>query len=1397
MNSFLLFLGSLVVLALSALFVAPYFVDWNDYRDVFEQQASKLIGRQVDVGGDVSLTLLPAPVVRFETINVADADGKFETPFAAARSFTVWLSVPPLLRGTIEARAVEIDQPVINLRIADDGSGNWSNIGGEAADLPFIPKEVALNSVEVSGATINFWRGGSEPAAAIDGLDGELNARSLQGPFKFIGNYSQDGKRRDVRFSTGRKEENGEFRLNASVRSPEVKETYAIDGSVRGIGAVPVFKGKFRARLADDAPVTDGEADKQQAAAPFEIKSELLAGLIGAQFTEVELTVTKNNKPQTVSGRLDLNYQKEFIVGGTFSSRWVDLDSWVTSADDKPKLNTAVAALASEVLRRGLGVEKGVFKLFLDQAVVAGDLATNVQIELSAEKGAIELSRLSARLPGNARFRLSGSLKGTAEEPVFKGPVSLQGRTLSRLLRWAGMTAAPDAAKQSGAFTLAGTLVAGPQQITLEQFEGSLLDSAFSGAFSYLSGEQSAISLALKSDRMDLAKVLGSGASARSLWALLGNGTESQGENATAASGGPGWLGTTRIDADVGIGAVSFAGLGESSLNAKLTLNDGALDIRKLDLSSKSNVKINAGGQLSELGGKPKGSLTLAMNAADAQGLAALARFLEIPQIAERSPEQLAPLAPLQLTSAIRSVQSENPGLEVQLEGALGGSNVSVKLDLQGSPASWRTSQIAVNGSMTNKSGLDLLQQLQPKLDISDPAVFVGGGGTISLEASGIPETGLAAKSALKAAGTDWTTQGTLIWADTGQSFSGTTQMTAPNTAAGLSLFGIQVAPGHRSHAASIGANVESSAGTYRFTDIKGDLGGARFNGEATVSTLKDRPSISAQIAANAASLPQLLAPLVAWKPEGQTQQTIRGVSGTGNYWPDIPFSSSQLTRADGSISLTAERLRLTGALVVEKAKLQAKLSGGALRISNLEGGLFGGSFKADGSLGARGEGVSLEAKVNGSGLQLAQMAIGSGGKPLINAPANVNLSVRGVGLTPAGLAAGLSGQGEIDVGDGKINGFSLGAAHAAAVSAQREKGKLDENALGRRVAESMKNQKMSFSQIKAPFSIRNGIVEFEKVALSDAEGRVTVASYLQLANLQLDSEWALQSADSVSSGAKPRVSLVFAGSVGDIGKLRPKIDTANLARYVTIQKMQRDVERLEKLDVSPGASNAAPQPAPVAQPPQPPKVKEAARTPPAQVQPKPAPAPRPKPQPGASRPPPVQPVIPQATPPSSPATPPVAATQPRAPVAAVPPAPAQAAPLPNRKPPAPRPATAVGRPPAATPNTAARRPTAPVPRPGIPAQPSSTQPYSEAVPQPLPNEGLPPRPAQNLPWRPPAGPYSEPGPTQIPGYQPQPFQQPQPNVATGDQFQQPPPVTQPPPRQRAPRFDPFSDSGN
>jgi uncharacterized protein involved in outer membrane biogenesis len=53
-----------IITVVGALFAIPYFIDWNSYRSVFEEEASRVVGREVQVDGDVNLHLLPVPYFR-------------------------------------------------------------------------------------------------------------------------------------------------------------------------------------------------------------------------------------------------------------------------------------------------------------------------------------------------------------------------------------------------------------------------------------------------------------------------------------------------------------------------------------------------------------------------------------------------------------------------------------------------------------------------------------------------------------------------------------------------------------------------------------------------------------------------------------------------------------------------------------------------------------------------------------------------------------------------------------------------------------------------------------------------------------------------------------------------------------------------------------------------------------------------------------------------------------------------------------------------------------------------------------------------------------------------------------------------------------------------------------
>lgn len=73
----MLFVGGLVVVALFAALLAPLFVDWTSFRQDFEREASRIMGRTVVVHGSVDARLIPFPSVTLNDVRVGGPeDGK-------------------------------------------------------------------------------------------------------------------------------------------------------------------------------------------------------------------------------------------------------------------------------------------------------------------------------------------------------------------------------------------------------------------------------------------------------------------------------------------------------------------------------------------------------------------------------------------------------------------------------------------------------------------------------------------------------------------------------------------------------------------------------------------------------------------------------------------------------------------------------------------------------------------------------------------------------------------------------------------------------------------------------------------------------------------------------------------------------------------------------------------------------------------------------------------------------------------------------------------------------------------------------------------------------------------------------------------------------------------------
>jgi uncharacterized protein involved in outer membrane biogenesis len=219
MNNFLIGLAAFIIAVIAALFGIPKVVDWNAYRGVFEEEATRFIGRDVRVGGAVNLKLLPAPYFSFEKVRVADSDTSTGEPFFKAESVTVWLAVAPFLRGAVEASEIELQRPSVRLVLNAAGGGNWQTFTGGQSTLPFTPKDVLLQSVRITDGTLSLHEADGGQRIAMTSINGELATAALEGPYRFRGTYGDDATKADIRLSTLKPEPDGSTRFKASHRT--------------------------------------------------------------------------------------------------------------------------------------------------------------------------------------------------------------------------------------------------------------------------------------------------------------------------------------------------------------------------------------------------------------------------------------------------------------------------------------------------------------------------------------------------------------------------------------------------------------------------------------------------------------------------------------------------------------------------------------------------------------------------------------------------------------------------------------------------------------------------------------------------------------------------------------------------------------------------------------------------------------------------------------------------------------------------------------------------------------------------------------------------------------------------------------------------------------------------
>ncbi|MDM7321791.1 MAG: AsmA family protein [Gammaproteobacteria bacterium] len=166
-----------VVLAIAGLAVFVASFDANRYKPEIEALAKQYLGRELRLGGELSLTLWPVLGLRAEQVSLGNADGFTDPLFAEAESLVLGVQPLPLLDRRLEVNEVAVNGLKLFLERRKDARTNWQLVpqaplpqpsaetpapaGGALGGFGLLLGGISLKQAEVSfrdGVTGEVWR---------------------------------------------------------------------------------------------------------------------------------------------------------------------------------------------------------------------------------------------------------------------------------------------------------------------------------------------------------------------------------------------------------------------------------------------------------------------------------------------------------------------------------------------------------------------------------------------------------------------------------------------------------------------------------------------------------------------------------------------------------------------------------------------------------------------------------------------------------------------------------------------------------------------------------------------------------------------------------------------------------------------------------------------------------------------------------------------------------------------------------------------------------------------------------------------------------------------------------------------------------------------------------------
>jgi uncharacterized protein involved in outer membrane biogenesis len=1125
-QSTLLGLAIAIILAIVTALVAPLVVDWDHYRTQLEAEASRLTGLTVRVNGNIEARILPSPRLKLRNVEVG-APGK--PPQISADSVDLELALGPLLRGQMRATDMRVVAPQIKLGLNRAGVVEWPSPSPN-----FRAEAITISHLVIENGRLILTDAGSGSRVVLQQLGFNGDIRSFAGPFMGDGAFVAGDKLYGYRISASRADDNSGLKLRLGIDPADYPLTADIEGTIAFTRGVPQFDGKLALARPVGAVIGHGERVLSD---PWHLTGTIAATPASASLRDLALQYGPDERAINFSGKAQMAFGEHPHLDGLISAQDVDIDRAIANPDETHRppflmLRSFIEAFVAAV-RPSLPADIGVSA---DAVSVGGNTIQSLQGGLRFDGRNWSLNDFKFHAPGFTEVEVSGRLDSTPQGFLFRGPADLQSGDAKMLMAWLeGSAGSPSGEAET--LTAHGVVTVSNERLAIEQLSAALDQEKMEGRLAYawaLNDRPASLDGQLRAADLDI----------DALWAF-----------AKAATSDSGFEVPHNVALALNISKATLAGIDVRNIDAQVKLDAGVLRVDRLAIGDVGGAALNVSGNIDELSSKPRGRLTLDLDANALSGLASIVGKFA-PQasaafrgFAERFVDRLAP-AKLHAVLAVDHAAGTNATAKLDLAGQVGALRLALSGDAQGEPDHPGHASLHADAKVDGDDGGALLRLL----GLDHVAAVDQLPGQLTISATGPLDGDLRINGLAAAGGFSATAGGTLRLAGE-QAPSANLQLRA----SAADLGPLQTAMTGRTGAGipvTATAKLAIAGTKFLFTGLSATSGKAVVRGRLALDVTTPLGIDGALEGDNidAAVLSTTLLGISAAAP------------GATGVWSAEPIGAGAFGAGNGAVTFKIHHAALTPALVARDLTGVARFAPAVITVDDLDGSLAGGHLTGVLKFRHDSEAFAAEGHIEVAGADAA-VVLDTDPKTL---DGRLTMKVQGdsIGLSPAALIGSLHGSGTIMLADAHFAGMKA-AAFDAAIAAADQHETIDAAQVRGAVSGAMQNGSLAVPQGSADITATGGQIRLANAVLPAEQGaELALGGVLDLNTDRIDARMTLSGKLGANALIRTRPELTIT-LTGPPTAPKRTLDTAALIGWLTLRGAERQTRLLEEIEVN------------------------------------------------------------------------------------------------------------------------------------------------------------------------------------------------------------------------------------